>query len=179
MKILAFLAAFLAATASHASTLRVFQSTNPTSSDLFWNLTEIAGFRKEFCTGVAGLVLVSFRADVKARTTSTGIYPPMGFGFRVRHRTAGTLAGLNSATWHPIPNAYSAGNISSLDDHYGEAVIPSVPYEIGAGCHRFEVWGTSHTSNAVGFDGAAELNGNAGTDYNNLTLVFLEGGAVE
>lgn len=150
----------------------------PNEYDLSDALTRIPGFDRDLYIPAAGMLRVTMKADIKHRYIDAGSpygdNYPVGTGCRIAIRQAASQAGLSSASPSFIPYALGAGNIT-YSGHYLTVACAGVPFAINAAKYvRIEAWFTAHTDAGTmnGADGAAELNGGAMSDYNNITIEF-------
>jgi hypothetical protein len=153
--------------------IRVITSNSTTSTDLFRTWNEPGGFRQRFHVPDAGVVIPFLNADLIHRNLVSG---PVGWGLRVQHRMAPTEGGLGAALWAWIPHHYAAGNIASIEDHYGgRASFAPLPIP-NATWVELRVMGNSHSSAAPNTDGLAELHQpSPSADYNLLMTLILTG----
>lgn len=151
-------------------------TSNDSATQLFRAMTALTGTRQQFQTAEAGLVLVSSSLDIIHRGISIGGTDqyPVGIACRCEYRFAATQAGLAAASPNWIKYAYAGGNISSLDDHYGQNIFARIPQAVGAGWHQFMMFATSHSSVGGGTtDGLAMLNiASSQNDYNYMMTEF-------
>lgn len=158
---------------STAPPAQFFMTRHNQATDLFRSWGELSGFRRDFQLDAPAVALLSLNIDLIHRNICVG---PVGYGIRIRHRTAATQSALSSAAYSWVPHAYAAGNIADIDDHYGRATIPNLPFALPPGWHQFSVWGNSHSSAAPNTDGLIELNNhNTSDDYNYFSVVLLPG----
>lgn len=160
-KIIAFFLLLLCAVAS----AQTFKSQHYTDTDLFRSYSRLSDLGVDFCVFEPSSVETSGYIGLTHRNLVAG---PVGYAVRIGYYTAMTLSGLGprtsgatpgqygAITW--VPGAKSAGNISGIEHHYGEANLSSYVV-VNPGCYRFEVWANSHSSAAPGADGLIEVNG--------------------
>ena len=132
---------------------------------------ELPQFRIQLLLAEPRQVAIDFSACTVHTGTGADFNVPVGYSFRICHRSAANAAGLAPAPFIERPNAVDGGNILNRTQHYGNAAIVD-GLELPAGLSEISVIGSGHTDGST-TPGLIRMLVEGGKGLNRLRVLVL------
>ncbi len=154
--------------------MQIVKKQHDCDTDLFLTPTYLVGLAHQFTVDVDSHLTIQGHVNLHHRGLVDG---PVGFGVWASLERADSLAELSTApdTLSPydsstkMDGSVSAGNITDVVQHYGEAVLDGYEY-LTPGAYRVTVQGVSHSDLAPSTDGLIEVQVESGKGLNCMII---------